>query len=106
MKPVMNKLFVLIVMLIFSVQAIHAQFLKENIQWTKDGNGYFSKEDNAIVSTDIKTGVRRTVISSTQLIAPDSILPLNIESFKFSDDNTEALLFTNSAKVWRYHTRG
>jgi len=106
MKRTMNRSFVLIVIFMVLSQAMYAQFLREGISWTKDGNGYFSKVNNEIVSTDVKTGIQKVMVSASLLTASDSTNALVVESFKFNSDNTEALVFTNSARVWRYHTRG
>jgi dipeptidyl-peptidase-4 len=88
------------------VDGVQAQFLRDGIQWIKDGNGYYSLKAGAIISTDVKSKNEKTFVSSRQLTPADSISPLHVESFKFSDDETKALIFTNTAKVWRYHTRG
>lgn len=33
-------------------------------------------------------------------------MPLNVESFQFSEDESKLLIFTNSRRVWRRNTRG
>jgi dipeptidyl-peptidase-4 len=88
------------------IHGVQAQFLRDGIQWAKDGNGYYSLKGGAIISTDVKSKNEKILVSGRQLTPADSISPLHVESFKFSDDETKALLFTNTAKVWRYHTRG
>jgi len=82
------------------------------IQWTYDNKGYFTLEKNTkyggsdIVRYNLKTGKRSVVVSAKQLIPVGKNKPLIISNYKWSADNTKLLIFTNTRKVWRYHTRG
>jgi dipeptidyl-peptidase 4 len=109
MKYMNLRFLLLLVICSFYLQIANAQFLRDNsTQWSKDGNSYFSLSDGnmAIEKTDIKTGTKTTFISKQQLTPADSTKPLKLKSFKIADDNSKVVLFTNTAKVWRYHTRG
>jgi len=99
------RISILIVVCLSFVLTIHAQFLRDGINWTKDGNGYYSIEDGVVDRTDIKTSAKKVIISKEQLTPDGSNVPLNVERITFYDDNL-ALIYTNTAKVWRYHTRG
>jgi dipeptidyl-peptidase 4 len=101
-----SRFLILLIGCMVCISVTQAQFLRSGIQWTKDGNGYYSFEGGTIISTDVKSNTKKVLVSTTQLTPADSIAPLNIGSFKFSDDESKVLLFTNTAKVWRYHTRG
>jgi len=91
----------------FYIPISNAQFLRDNnLIWAKDGNSYFSIINGSIQQTDIKSNTKTTFISRQQLIPDGSNSSLKPQSFKLSDDNNKALIFTNSAKVWRYNTRG
>ena len=99
--------FALLLICSFYLQTINAQFLREsNVRWAKDGNNYFSIEEGIVQQTDLKTGTKSTFISQQQLIPTGSASPIRVESFQLSNDNNKILIFTNTAKVWRYHTRG
>ncbi|CAZ97685.1 S9 family peptidase [Zobellia galactanivorans] len=82
------------------------------IRWMKDNKGYSTLEANKdlsgkdIVKYDAKTGRRSIVVSAADLIPQGSEKPLVIKDYKWSEDNTKLLVFTNTRKVWRYHTRG
>lgn len=82
------------------------------LNWTKDGN-YFSRLEpsSAGVGKDViryraKDNRREVIIPAEKFIDPitgNSIVPSRVE---WSDDNSKVLVFTNTRKVWRYHTRG
>src|ERR1700733_868483 len=89
------------------LQNINAQILRSDaIHWTKNGNSYTTIENGTISETDIKTSIKTTLINQQQLTPAGSTTPLNVESFTISNDENKVLIFTNTAKVWRYHTRG
>lgn len=53
-----------------------------------------------------KDNRREVIIPAEKFIDPitgNSIVPSRVE---WSDDNSKVLVFTNTRKVWRYHTRG
>lgn len=82
------------------------------IRWMKDGEGYSSIEKNQnldgddIIRYDAATGKRSVLVDAKELIPKDSKLPLPISDYHWSEDNNKLLIFTNTRKVWRYHTRG
>ena len=82
------------------------------VRWMKDNKGYSTLEESTnlagkdIVKYDAKTGKRTIIVSAADLIPNGSEKPLVIKDYKWSDDNTKLLVFTNTRKVWRYHTRG
>ena len=82
------------------------------VRWMKDNKGYSTLEINTevggkdIVRYDAKSGARSVLVSATQLIPQDKKEPITISDYQWSLDNNKLLLFTNTRKVWRYHTRG
>ncbi|MCC5939201.1 MAG: S9 family peptidase [Lunatimonas sp.] len=82
------------------------------IRWMKDSKGYSSIETNAevggddMVIYDARTGRRSVLVSAQDLIRVGASSPLKIADYEWSEDNTKLLIFTNTRKVWRYHTRG
>jgi len=79
--------------------------LRPGIQWTPDGNGFYQVKENGIVKIDIKTRAETPLIRKAQLTTEAGEI-LNPASFKYSNDNSKILLFANTARVWRYNTRG
>ncbi len=81
-------------------------------RWTPDGTAYFSSERRPgspgadLIRVDPVTGAKVTLVEARQLVPEGDSVPLRPASFRFSDDGTKLLLFTNTARVWRYNTRG
>jgi dipeptidyl-peptidase-4 len=78
---------------------------QKRINWTADGLAYTKFKDGNIVRVDPKTDGETVVVKKEQLTPAGSsaLLP---QSFDYSSDYRKMLLFTNTAKVWRYKTRG
>ncbi|SHJ07330.1 dipeptidyl-peptidase-4 [Pseudozobellia thermophila] len=82
------------------------------VRWMKDNKGYSTLERNTaiggndIVKYDAKTGKRSLLVSAADLVPPQKDKPLVVKDYTWSDDNSKLLIFTNTRKVWRYHTRG
>jgi len=81
-------------------------------RWLKDGSGYttieVSKKTNGkdIVKYTPETGERLILINSEDLIPEGKEKPLLIKDYSWSEDGQQVLIFTNTKRVWRYHTRG
>lgn len=99
------KLFLLLSLLIFSISCF-AQFRAKEINWTADGTAYLTLKDGNIVRTDVKSNEETIVVKKEQLTPAGSSTPLAFNIYSFSPDYSTLLIFTNTAKVWRYHTRG
>ena len=95
--------YLLVVFVVISHLAV-AQFWQV-AQWTDDGNAIYQNREGAIVKTDIKTQVETTVISKA-LLTTATGKTLTPAAFAFNSDKTKLLVFTNTAKVWRYNTKG
>ncbi|MEQ9300107.1 MAG: DPP IV N-terminal domain-containing protein [Cyclobacteriaceae bacterium] len=76
------------------------------VNWTNDGDGYFKLEDNQLVTYTLPDHEVKTVISAAQLTPSGNSEPLEVAHFSFSVDQEKVLLFTNTKKVWRLHTKG
>ncbi len=94
----------MLLLLALFVQLTYAQ--PAGINWTADGLGYYKSKDGGIARTDIRTDAETMVITREQLTPAGASLPLRLQKFDYSNDRTKILLFTNTAKVWRYNTRG
>ncbi|PLX16679.1 MAG: S9 family peptidase, partial [Salinivirgaceae bacterium] len=82
------------------------------VRWMKDNKGYSTLEYNKetkgydIVKYNAATNERTVLIASEKLIPEGETKPLGIANYIWSADNSKVLIFTNTRRVWRYHTRG
>jgi dipeptidyl-peptidase-4 len=95
-----------IVLFIVFFQVSNAQVFPKEINWTADGNSYLKIKDGNIVKTDARSNNETVLIKKEQLTPQGSAKPLSFRQFNFSTDNRKLLIYTNTAKVWRYNTRG
>jgi dipeptidyl-peptidase-4 len=103
----MHSRYLLLLVISFYAQAADAQIFHANkLHWAKDGKSYFITAADGVDEIDLTQLVKTNFINLQQLTPKDSTSPLTVESFQVSDDNNKILIFTNTAKVWRYHTRG
>lgn len=103
MKKEMIGLFQLLVLLFFLCPNTYAQ---KKLIWAKDGMSYLAIEREGLVRVDPKKDQSTVVVKKESMTPVGANQPLQPESFSFSSDNTKLLLFTNTAMVWRYNTRG
>jgi dipeptidyl-peptidase-4 len=81
-------------------------------EWFGNGDSYLALEPSAtpdgtdIVRYQTASGAREIFVAATRLVPPGEKKPLPIESYSFSSDGKQLLLFTNSKTVWRQNTRG
>ncbi len=82
------------------------------LRWMKDNKSYSTLEFNTtargndIVRYDVVSGTKNILVNANQLLPAGAGKPLSIDDYIWSDDNSKLLIFTNTRKVWRYHTRG
>ncbi|MEO7308075.1 MAG: DPP IV N-terminal domain-containing protein [Ferruginibacter sp.] len=76
------------------------------ITWATDGNHYTLVKDGNIIQVDPMTEVETVIIKKDQLTVPETKEYLAPQSYAFNNNYTRLLIFTNTAKVWRYNTRG
>lgn len=82
-------------------------------RWLASGDAYTTLEPSAtvegaidIVRYDARTGARSVLVGAQQLTPDGSGGSLDIADYSWSSDGNRLLIFTNTAKVWRDHTRG
>ncbi|MEJ7627543.1 MAG: S9 family peptidase [Ferruginibacter sp.] len=78
----------------------------QGLNWTKDGLAFTRLKEGSIVRIDPKTDAETILIKKELLTIPGSTNPIVVQSYEYSNDNSKILAFTNTAKVWRYRTRG
>ncbi len=82
-------------------------------RWLPDGAGYTTVEPAPtveggfdIVRYDTASGERRVLVDAAQLRPSGATAPLAVADYAWSADARRLLVFTNTARVWRHHTRG
>jgi dipeptidyl-peptidase 4 len=80
------------------------------VRWLKDGRSYLETRANPaggvdIVRVDLTTGVAQVLVDAKSLV-DERGRPIEVEEITLSDDESKALLFHNSVRVWRTNTRG
>ncbi len=93
------------------VQFVFILLIAQNIpgvpatKWTADGSSYYAVEKKEIVKIELPSQNKTVFISRKQMVVKpgDTLTP---RSFQLSPDGKLALIYTNTQKVWRYHTRG
>ncbi len=95
-----------ILFLVFILIQINVYAQRQGINWTPDGTAYINYADGNLIKIDPIKETEQVLVSKDLLTPPGSKEPLSPQSFSFSADNSQVLLFVNTAKVWRYKTRG
>ena len=82
-------------------------------RWLAGGERYTVLEPSSanpqasdLVAYESETGKRVVLVSAQQLTPAGAKAPLAVEDYSWSADSRQLLIFTNSRKVWRLHTRG
>ncbi len=82
-------------------------------RWLPGGSAYAVVEPAAapatgreIVRYDASTGARSVLVPASALIPSGAKEPLDVSDYAWSSDGDRLLVFTNTRKVWRDHTRG
>jgi dipeptidyl-peptidase 4 len=79
------------------------------VQWMKDGRSYLSVRADAagaaLLRVDVVTGAE-TVLLPAGVLKDAAGAPIDVEDVTLSADETKALIFHSSVRVWRTNTRG
>jgi len=80
--------------------------LEAQINWSNDGDSYYSLDKNQLVTYTLPNNDVKIVISKEQLTPAGKLEPIKVAHFSFSSNQQKVLLFTNTKKVWRLNTKG
>lgn len=75
-----------------------------NVQWSNDGNSFYSIENGGIVKNTLPSFNKTVLVEKAALSNGNNTV--TIKKFSVSADETVFLISTNTQKVWRYETRG
>jgi dipeptidyl-peptidase-4 len=89
--------------LLFVAQAALGQ-RSDDIRWTAEGDAFTMLQNGQLVRIEVATGSQQVVVKRDELKVNGEAL--EIESYSFSDSGNWLLIFTNTARVWRYNSRG
>ncbi len=83
------------------------------VKWLEAGQGYVrlekskaTKEARDIVRVDPATGKREILVAAKALIPAGEKKPLAVSGYTFTKDLAKVLIYTNTRRVWRVHSRG
>jgi dipeptidyl-peptidase 4 len=94
----MHKFKLLILVFIFPF------IITAQTEWAADGVSYFEMKDGSIKKTNLKSQASEVLINKDALTNGGQ--PLEIDKFKFTPSEKQAVIFANTSKVWRYNTKG
>src|SRR5262245_40332669 len=82
-------------------------------RWLADSSGYTTFESSKaaaggrdLVRHDARTGAQEILVPAADFVPSGQSSPLGIDDYTWSKDGSRLLLFTNSKRVWRTHSRG
>ncbi len=97
---------------IFSTDQFQSERSK-SLRWFNGGNDFTTLETSAktqggfdIVKTNTLKGTQEILIPAEWLIPQGEENSLSIADYQWSEDKSKVLIFTNTTRVWRYHTKG
>ncbi|QDV68417.1 Prolyl tripeptidyl peptidase precursor [Rosistilla carotiformis] len=90
----------------FSSRSFSGDWLPEGHRYTKRLPTSDGSSDKGIVAIDASDKHRDVLVPAGSLIPAGQTKPLDVASFSFSADQSRVLIFTNTRRVWRRHTRG
>lgn len=83
------------------------------VKWLEAGQGYVrlekskaTKEARDIVRVDPASGKREILVAAKALIPEGKKKPLAVSGYTFTKDLAKVLIYTNTRRVWRVHSRG
>ncbi|BDD06295.1 S9 family peptidase [Aureibacter tunicatorum] len=82
-----------------------AKWLDGKHYTTLESSEYASKGRD-IVQYNAESGKRTVLVSAVDLIPNGESIPLKIKDYSWSESGEKLLIFTNTKRVWRYHTKG
>ncbi len=86
------------------------------ITWSQATSSFFTfkpskaaigrEKGRDLVRVDCESGTETVIASSEMLVPAGKRTAIAIDGFRFSNDETKVLIYTNSQRVWRQNTRG
>lgn len=87
------------------ISALGSVFAQSKLQWTSDGLALIRLKKNHLVEEAVENGTDRAVIISEQTFG--NIAPFkSLDDYRWHETSAQLLVFNNTARVWRYNTKG
>lgn len=99
-----NFLAIFILFLLASTIPGYSQ--NNGLHWMQGEIAYVKEENGAIIKISLPDRKKQAIVPKEKLIPKGDTASLKIRSFSFSENAQKVLLFTNTVKVWRLHTKG
>ncbi len=99
-----KKLTISSITIFFLISLIISSSDAKDFQWTVDGKGIIRMEDGQLVLTNLAENRQTVLVSASQFVVKETVFVP--DDFSLSTDQSKLLLFVNTARVWRYNTRG
>ena len=99
------KYFIKITFLLFLSSPLFAQ-IPDTFQWLSDGSGFRDVDEGEIVEISLPSQQQKVIVSKQLLTPAGTGEALSFRSYTVSEAGDKFLIYTNTKKVWRYHTRG
>jgi len=84
-----------------------------SVKWLEAGQGYArmekskgTKDARDLVRVDPATGEKEILVAAKALIPAGEKKPLAVSGYTFTKDLKKVLIYTNTRRVWRVHSRG
>ncbi len=94
----MQQLLPIRLSLIFNCLLFASVSFAQGLQWTQDGNAYWLSDKDGIAQMDFASKQKTMVASVAQLTPAGANKPLQVKSFKTSEDGKKILIFTNGQR--------
>jgi dipeptidyl-peptidase-4 len=75
-----------------------------DLRWASEGGSTIAYKNNQLVQTDLASG-KETILMTAEQFKQNGI-NIKPSGYAFSEDQSMLLVFTNTARVWRFNTRG
>jgi len=89
----------------FIISAATEIVAQSKLQWTEDGRALIRLKKNALVEESAETGKDRAVIISEKDFGQTDVFK-KMDDFLWHPFSAQLLVFNNTARVWRYNTKG
>lgn len=89
----------------FILSSFSAVLAQSKLQWTDDGLALIRLKKNELVEESVETGKNRRVIINEQDFGTSASFE-SMDDFNWHASSSQLLVFNNTARVWRYNTRG
>lgn len=86
--------------------SFHSFSQGSGFKWSNNGTSYYVVQEEGIIQYNLPNNNPKIFVSREQLTPENANIPLSVSFFAFSEDEEKMLLFTNTKRVWRLHTKG